>query len=605
MNKNEWDNSLMEHFAPKKGELSLDLLMEMVAEMMDSTSALLQERETPSRAPVTKTYNISQVPMIPVSELGWANNEDGAEGGSQRKTLEDWLKPIGSSGDDFQSKIQAVVDKMNVGFTPSDHGGNMRKYIQEVMSYLVFLKSLTMAITNFNASAAGFNFEAFLSVLMGGSQIPAGQTGDVSTIADFVAQLGGETVPVSLKLYTKDSLKTGGSFTDLCHDLTGQSARFGDWASWASQQSGGGGMRYLVCDKAFQEAVDKEGNQLGPLSRSGNIRFHEFDITVGNLFEMFQKTSDKTRNCVASDSDFMARLKAWDDAGRREPTPTLGTRDEAGSFVPLPDKQSVGNAEQLALSTDPNDPGFLWYLQTVAAPSLSALGDGASDLMQSLAAAYAVYVEENPNQANQFFATASNVDRVVLKWAGWDGKEDTVKDLASAFKKEYGISIAALRSNTTKPKGPLLTAFKQFNNDVLKKQDPRGQALKSLDWQFNETIVEWYEGLSDEAKKIAILNSKGYIGRAKWEIPDRASRTLGKGLIATLPIGAPHVQEMLDKIQDEVMQEVFAIFDEMATMSEKLNSYFANGLKETSKEAEQGAEAGEAAAEKARKVAAV
>ena len=31
MNKNEWDNSLMEHFAPKKGGLSLDLLMEMVA----------------------------------------------------------------------------------------------------------------------------------------------------------------------------------------------------------------------------------------------------------------------------------------------------------------------------------------------------------------------------------------------------------------------------------------------------------------------------------------------------------------------------------------------------------------------------------------------
>jgi hypothetical protein len=62
---------------------------------------------------------------------------------------------------------------------------------------------------------------------------------------------------------------------------------------------------------------------------------------------------------------------------------------------------------------------------------------------------------------------------------------------------------------------------------------------------------------------------------------------------------------MLDKIQDEVMQEVFAIFDEMATMSEKLNSYFANGLKEESKEAEQGAEAGEAAAEKARKVATV
>jgi len=598
MNKSNFDKRVLEFLTPEP-KLDLKALLEMVEEVMDSTSMLLRERETAAKAPVTKTYNISQVPMVPVSELGWANNEDGAEGGSQRKTLEDWLRPIGSSGDDFQSKIQAVVDKMNGGFTPSDHGGNMRKYIQEVMSYLVFLKSLTMAITNFNASAAGFNFEAFLAVLMGGSQIPAGQTGDVSTIADFVAKLGGETVPVSLKLYGKGSLKTGGSYTDLCHDLTGQSARSSDWASWASQQPGGGGMRYLVCDKAFQEAVDKEGNQLGPLSRSGNIRFHEFDITVGNLFAMFSKASGKTNNCVASDSDFMARLKAWDDAGRREPVPTLGTRGEGGSFVPLPDKQSVGNAQQLALSTDANDPGFLWYLQTVAAPNLSALGDRLPDLMQGIAAAYAIYVEENPNHASKFFAPVSNVDNVVLKWAGWDGVGETTQ-AKKDFKAKYGndFSIAKVRV-------PLGKSFSKFNNDVLASQDPRGQALQSLDWQYGDVIAKWYEGLSDEAKKIAILNSKGYLGRAKWEIPDGPSRTLGKGLIATLPIGAPHVQGMLDKIQDEVMQEVFAIFDEMATMSEKLNSYFANGLKEESKEAEQGAEAGEAAAEKARKVATV
>ena len=193
------------------------------------------------------------------------------------------------------------------------------------------------------------------------------------------------------------------------------------------------------------------------------------------------------------------------------------------------------------------------------------------------------------------------IDNVVLKWAGWDGTEDTRTKIAGAFNKEYRISIPQMRNTG----GPLLAAFSKFNNDVLRKQDPRGQALQSLDWQYGEVIAGWYEGLSDEAKKIAILNTKGYLNRAKWEIPDKISRSLGKGLIATLPIGAPHVQGMLDKIQDEVMQEVFAIFDEMATMSEKLNSYFANGLREESKEAEQGAEAGEAAAEKARKVATV
>jgi len=602
LNKSDFDKRVLEFLTPEP-KLDLKTLLEMVEDVMDSTSMLLREEIT--KAPVTKTYNIHQVPMVPISELGWANNEDGAEGGSQRKQLEDWLRPIGSSGADFQGKIQAVVDKMNEGFTPSDHGGNMRAYIREVMSYLVFLKTLTMAITNFNASAAGFNFEAFLAVLMGGSQIPAGQTGDTSTIADFVANLGGETVPVSLKLYAKGSLKVDGSFRDLCHDLTGKSTRFSDWASWASQQPGGGAMRYLVCDKAFEEAVDKTGKKLGALSRAGNIRFHEFDITVGNLFTILSRAGGKSQDCIASDSDFMARLKDWDEAGQRGPVPIIGARGEEGSVIPLPDKQSVGNAQQLALSTDANDPGFLWYLQTEAAPNLSALGDGAPSLIQAIAAAYAIYVEENPTDANKFFDAASNIDSVVLKWAGWDGKEDTLRDVVKAFKIEYGTTIPALRSKTTNPKGPLLAAFIKFKNEVLKKQDIRGQALQSLDWKYGKDplVAKWYESLSDEAKKIAILNTRGYLESKKWLIPDGAARKEGKGLIATLPIGAKHVQGMLDKIQDEVMQEVFAIFDEMATMSEKLNSYFANGLKKP-EEARKGAEKGEAAAEKARKVAA-
>ena len=45
MNKQEWDNSLLEHFAPKKGGLSLDLLMEMIEEVMDSGVTLLSEEK--------------------------------------------------------------------------------------------------------------------------------------------------------------------------------------------------------------------------------------------------------------------------------------------------------------------------------------------------------------------------------------------------------------------------------------------------------------------------------------------------------------------------------------------------------------------------------
>ena len=108
--------------------------------------------------------------------------------------------------------------------------------------------------------------------------------------------------------------------------------------------------------------------------------------------------------------------------------------------------------------------------------------------------------------------------------------------------------------------------------------------------------------MSPEAKRVAILNTKGYLETEEWEIPEGAARRLGKGLIAELPIGAPHVQALLDKVQETVMKEVFAIFDEMQTMSEKLNSYFANGLNQKS-EAESGASAGEQAAGKARDIA--
>ena len=66
--------------------------------------------------------------------------------------------------------------------------------VKKVMSYLVFYKTLTKVIYNFNAASAGFSFESFLSVLLQGKQIKA----NTGTIADF---LTGDNVPISLKLY--------------------------------------------------------------------------------------------------------------------------------------------------------------------------------------------------------------------------------------------------------------------------------------------------------------------------------------------------------------------------------------------------------------------
>ena len=97
--------------------------------------------------------------------------------------------------------------------------------------------------------------------------------------------------------------------------------------------------------------------------------------------------------------------------------------------------------------------------------------------------------------------------------------------------------------------------------------------------------------------------TQGYLTTDHWKIPNKKAIGYGGGSpFAVLPIGAPYVQELLAKVQNEVMDEVFQIFDRMAEMSDKLNSFFANGLKQKG-EAEMGAAAGEEAAAGAREFA--
>ena len=78
----------------------------------------------------------------------------------------------------------------------------------------------------------------------------------------------------------------------------------------------------------------------------------------------------------------------------------------------------------------------------------------------------------------------------------------------------------------------------------------------------------------------------------------------GGAPFAVLEIGAAAVMKVLETARGELMDEVFSIFEQMTRMSQELNAFFANGLQEP-KKAEAGAQAGERAAEKARKTAGI
>jgi hypothetical protein len=551
-----WDLLVENHFVSRKQkplyETLSKLINQVVEETLDAASGQVIEEQEQQSGGQTRTYTIKQIPLIPISELGWANNDDGAQGGTQRSLLEDWLSNIEGNG--FQDKLDNVQVRMREGFRdikPEDN--NVQKYIQEVMSYLVFVKTLTMAITNFNASAAGFNFEAFLATLMAGSQIPAS---GAKTIADFTAEIDGDVVPVSLKLYTEGQLEVGGSYTDLVNDMVTPNE---SWAGWAnSPEYEGGAMKYVVCTKNFEKGAEN------PLERKGVINFYEFDISRANIFRLLAEASTFGKKVIGSSVDFMSALQEWDKTREGEAPDISRT---------LPTKTDKGSPDEVTQA-------FSDFLMSDIAVPFQEAG----------------YTQE------QIEAIVNGVAEIYL---------DRIKSTESVLELgAYGPLKAAIANGAgigdsdamTVRNDYVIPSFKRFKADVIQGSDKRGEAMSKMNWMFGEKpeLVTWYEGLSPEAKAIALQNTYGYLNRGHWKIPNKKAIGYGGGEpFAVLPIGAPYVQELLDSVQNEVMDEVFNIFDRMAEMSDKLNSFFANGLKEKG-EAEQGAEAGEEAAAGAR-----
>jgi len=144
------------------------------------------------------TLSWDGIPDIPISEIPWSSVKT-VEGGAdipapQRQQLMQFLEDI--QGDDLKDKIEglaAFYDADPSALLDKTKDMTAKEKISAALGYLTFFKTLTKIIAHFNASSAGFSFESFLGVLLGGKQIAAG--GD--TIADLIDKNG---VPISLKL---------------------------------------------------------------------------------------------------------------------------------------------------------------------------------------------------------------------------------------------------------------------------------------------------------------------------------------------------------------------------------------------------------------------
>jgi len=560
-------NILQEEYRKKKLLISPQSIMLMIEGLMDDIQASMVEEVIVEEAPSkVRTYHISEIPMIPISELGWANADDDPATDdpnvptSQRAGLEQYLSKITGTG--FEDKLNAVSNIMEEGINSLPRE-NPREFIQQAMAFLVFYKTLTMAITNFNASAAGFNFEAFLAALMDGKQIPAS---GANTIADITANVDGERIPISLKLYAERGLEVGGSFHDLSNDMIEPNPA---WTAWveSNPEFEGGAMRYIVCTKQLSgEGVEQEGV----------INFYQFDLTRANLFSILSKTK-KGRDCIMSNRAFM-------DAATRY----MQTGEESEAL------QWAANIPARSDTSDSAEMSSLWsdWVDKADVAGLQDLGLDDSQIEDIKDAVLRLYIDtiENAQSANNL-GTDSQVKVAILSVINPEISTRTTHP-----DKDKAVKVAML----------VLGLFRQFKAEVLRTRDARANFLSGVEeWITGDEVAEWYSTLTPELKALAIQNTRGYLGNYHWVIPRQATKTLGGGApFASLLIGAKYVIQVLESARGELMDQVFGIFDQLSYMSAKLNSFFAHGLEEP-REAGEAAQAADVVGISTRKVAGI
>ena len=513
---------LQEEYKKKKLLISPQSLMIMIEEAMEvasEVSALLER----SPSPRTREFTYEAIPSPNVSELGWASMQSNDQGAAaKREELEQYLRVI--PGTDLRVKLkglQRMLTDPRYAMSLVSYGDSRGARIASALGYLVFFKMLTTVITNFNAASAGFNFEAFLAVLLGGSQIPAA---GATTIADIVVR----GTPISLKLYKEKTVKAGGSYNDLVADLA----------------KGAGMMRYVVATK------DLEGKDL---DRRGTIEVYSYDLTPNNIVEILYASADHANSQLIrlpqsvvqgkkSLNFKVPKMPSFADIEERfhdELKTQLGDVDWYDNLIADLD---YADNRQLFRKGKPGYEGFKYVGKsgrgTRSSPLLALLND---------------FIDE------QNLELDGGELHLVIHRAQEAAREEYWKAVRTANKLGSGLGAFA----------PASTSRSFYNSLTSKAQKKRALLL---------TLGAVYSGNQYELRRADIYN---IVHLAKpYNVLAQGQREVK---IGELEIGREQVQDLLEQMVNDLNREVFEIFEQMSVMQRDLQGYFAGGLEDPQK----------------------
>lgn len=535
MNKKELSYIKENYF---QNQIGLDYIFEMVDEALEIETTA-SDRKLISERMQSATLTLEAIPEISVTELGWTDVRtvgDQEVSGPARNQLLQFTKNIQGAG--LQEKIVNVANFYNDPDSINLEGATPGQRIASALSYLVFYKTLTKVISNFNAASAGFNFEAFLAVLLEGQQIPA----NTGTIADFTT---GDNIPISLKLYSEKSLVVGGSFTDLVGDLINPQFSPHDF------------MQYVVVLKSF------EGESQG-LDVKGQLKFYRFNFTLDNVANIVLNSMGKSIRCIELPTEFIEQVRAGNE--------------EYDFNATLPSQENLPSPEELEVQ-------FIESLVPILQDAMQLEMEEIKNLTQILKWA----------KNDDLFKPVPRGERMMVVRGSSEilsRNPALVKAVQMAFDGK-GYSLGDL--------GKIRAGVKNAN-DVVRKSftakrmaDERANALRAPGvFADAQTSVEFYNQLSPELKKRALLNTRGYLSTLQFDLNRKQVLDIeslageypalpsGQSSvdIGTIMIGAEYVQEVLNRMTEELNRSIFTIFQSVKVIQEGTYAFMAGGLQD-------------------------
>ena len=518
-------------------ELTFEDLCNVIEEQLAVFEPALQEEATEEE--ISVVWN--GIPELQMSELAWGSAT--GEGGSPsdaRVQLERFLNHVGVSKkadmrlklkalESFYTKSEKTGKTAGVGKTSLGSAGidtsNPKETIGRIIGYLTFYKTLTMILQNFNASAAGFTFESFIAVLLGGSQIPTGN----QTIADLTSKSG---KPISLKLLDSKGDSVKGSYFMLIDDLAGR-------GSMPVER-----MEYLVCLKT----LTGDGPTL-----EGVIKFQRFFYDYRNVLDFLSAAGGEKRNNL--------RLPLSEDGV----TPDVGRQLKYTVPVPNYNGESVNDDNQewwqanfdeifQATAAEANIENVASYKEPVLRLQ-SEDGEGFKRDEELRQAVETLYPEVT---ANSGAATRRNAEahpayllaKVVNKALRMEHRR-LVVDAAKA-RTAAGAS-AASREN-----------YASFEDSV-------------------NVLREIHDGGDREAFFDAMTNTYGYVTNKQWIVTGTQIEDITKSIgeesyLGRLFVGQRYVYEMVNMYAEITNEKVSEIFRELKVLTAALQEFFTGGL---------------------------